>query len=515
MEETGIPGDDRILSSYIDGLAARALGISQSILPRVPALFEPIRAMPSVLDAETAESEDKPVEIASSADDINRPLANQPLAKDFSRSPASENSLDIESGFKSAIDPTKKAPAQTANSSHEGLENTPIKRQDVLGHANPGSLQGQMIHFEQALGPVRVDQVSSDIEASQPNPSQAPNRNSDRNIDWKSQKLDDIAAEEAAEEATEDTGTFEPVVKGTVVDGMPSFKHGERRADIIPNKASAEAVVRLLDRESDESFVIKNTPNGVSESLGYANLESPPNQATRFGPDSRFSRVRQISSETIKETTEEIIEEATGDNKVKVYEHANMGNELSNVPSPELDQEQTIAVLEDIDTGTFESVNEGMPSSKNSEGKADTSPNKVSVETNAKVYEHASLGNNGLRDKLPPATSSKSDQKQTIAGSKSNDITTVKPLIGGTLVDAPVFKSSKMSVNKSRIIQPLMQNNASQPPEITSQPVIKVTIGRIEVKAVLPPDKKVQRQAPKAKSNSLEKYLLSIRGGSR
>ena len=45
------------------------------------------------------------------------------------------------------------------------------------------------------------------------------------------------------------------------------------------------------------------------------------------------------------------------------------------------------------------------------------------------------------------------------------------------------------------------------------QPVIKVTIGRIEVKAVSSPERKAKAPAPKAQSTSLEEYLRSIRGG--
>ncbi len=495
MAEAGISGDDRILSNYIDSLAAKALGLSRPILPRVPALFEPISHMPGILDAGTAE--DRPVGMIPSADDINRPLA-----RDSSPGPASENSLNIESSFKPAINPIRKTPDQIADSSHEGLENAPIKRQDIAGRANPGGPQGQMIHFEQASGSIGVDQVSIDVEASQR--SQVPNRNTQRNTS-NGQKLGDTEAGEAIEDA----GSFEPVVEGTVVEVMPGFKNG---------------------KESDEPSVIKNIPLAT------------------------------------KEAAKKIIEEATGD--INAYEHANMGNESPNMPSSELDQKQTISILEDIDIGAIKSVVEGVPRSdesseikiiprtestgrsnpegndikvfqhgqtpdRNADGNRKRPSETVAKEANeeaigdAKAYEHASLGY-----KLPPVTSSKLDRKQTIADSMGSDITIIKPLIDGEPDGALVSKSSKMSADKFQInhkpltdltqpgnlpktVNASSMQNISKPPEITSPPVVKVTIGRIEVKAVLPPDKKVQRPAPKAKSTSLEKYLHSIRGGSR
>jgi hypothetical protein len=62
----------------------------------------------------------------------------------------------------------------------------------------------------------------------------------------------------------------------------------------------------------------------------------------------------------------------------------------------------------------------------------------------------------------------------------------------------------------------LKESNEEDSVEISrGQPVIRVTIGRIEVKAVSRPDTKAKAPAPKAQSTSLEEYLLSIRGGSK
>lgn len=431
MAQAGISGDDRILSSYIDGLAARALGISRSIMPRVPALFEPVRAMPGVLDARYQDAgtpEDTTVDVASGADGMNiKPGAdsiNHPLARDSNipgtKSTKSKNDLSIEPS--------------------------------ILEHANQGGLNDQATSFEQS------------------------------NTDRKSDELEDLAAKEAT---------------------------------------------------------------GSTESPENDNLKSSPNQAAHLSSASGFSRVNRISGtgtshnskapdrnskglddkstkEASKEVNEDVIEEGTKD--TKAYEHASKENQLSNIPSPNIpspksDHKQTMKFLEDIDAGTSpikapvetrvrplarpsdgSSVIEVSQSSQNPGKKTEGNRKRLDNIEDAKAYGNADMGN-----EVSQTTSSESDSKQTITDVKGSDTMIIKSLIEGT----PAFKSSKMSIDK-----PQMRSDAPQAPETIGPPAIKVTIGRIEVKAVLPPDKKVQRPSPKAKSTSLESYLLSIRGGS-
>lgn len=437
MEKTGISGDDRILSSYIDGLAARALGISQTIQPRVPALFEPIKAAPGLPDVGIAD--DRFAEVILS-DDKTDPQH----ARNFSAGHALKNNSGIRSGNKQAIE--NSGPVRDIR---DISESPSAKGPNALEYADEGGLRDHVVQFERPSEPAAFSRISSDIEQSLP--GRALKRDAHENAGTKGERLDDAAAENANEnanrnaveyaaedaakgavedvtdDAAENARTFEPIIDGNIIDGMHGFKNGKDITDTSPDEVSPETIFRPVPEGSDEFFAAKYAKGRLPIQHGLADPEGNDIEAhsLEMGP----------------------------------YTHADGANKHK--------------------------------------GHTD----KVAKETTGEIREYVNIR---LEKKLPDVASPKPDYTQAVADSNDRDATIKNPLIEDAF-------PGKLSSAK----QSLIRNNAPQASEIAGLPAVKVTIGKIVVKAVLPSEKKVQRPAPQTRSSSLEKYLLSIRGGSR
>ncbi|OPY54279.1 MAG: hypothetical protein A4E49_01098 [Methanosaeta sp. PtaU1.Bin112] len=81
-------------------------------------------------------------------------------------------------------------------------------------------------------------------------------------------------------------------------------------------------------------------------------------------------------------------------------------------------------------------------------------------------------------------------------------------LMHDIIASSPAFKIEQ----PKKLQKPIV---ASQEQSGQIQPSIKVTIGRIEVRAVKPPEKRVERRETNPPSSSLDDYLASLRGRSR
>ncbi len=409
MEKAGLPGDDWVMSSYMSNLASRALGISESIRPRIPALFEPVKALPGDLD-----------------------IGQIDLGQIGSKT-AEQISDDLTDGQMSG--------RNRVNSQAKGFPkraNIPFRSNSALKEPLNG-----LSSLETSLSSVHISE--------------------------KNKKLEDEAPEEVYKSELARPG--EPIGEEPFI--KPSSRQtgvGSERKDAKAFELASIGILRDLSGIKDDQAPERN--------YGKLNGDMPKNAKAPRHENIRSNIGSNIGSNTRSRPVEAI---SPSINPVGPEIEVKSDNSISEISKPK--------------TSTL------YAESHNPKSQSQARPDQ------------------SVSMRIMPSPMSQRERSEM-------PLSPVKTPIKSSMILPASLEPREFQIDQPSIGQPsIIRKHTSNHPKTSNeevsvegpegQPVIRVTIGRIEVKAVSRPETKAKAPAPKAQSTSLEEYLRSIRGGSR
>ncbi len=405
MEKAGLPGDDWVMSSYLSNLASRALGISESIRPRIPALFEPVKALPGDLD-----------------------IGQIDLGQIGSKT-AEQISDDLTDGQMSG--------RNRVNSQAKGFPkrvNIPFRSNSALKEPLNG-----LSSLETSLSSVHISEKNKKLE----------------------------------NEAPEDVDESEPASPGEPIGEEHFIKPSSRQTGVGSERKDAKAfeltsieILRDLSGIKDDQAPERNYGKLNENMPKNAKAPRHENIISNIGSNTRSRPVEAISPSI---------------NPVEPEIEAKSDNSISEISKPK--------------TSTL-----------------------YAESHNPKSQSQARPDQSVSRRIMPSPMSQRERSKMPLSP--------VNTPIKSSMILPASLEPREFQIDPPSIGQPsIIRKHASNHPKTSNkevsvegpegQPVIRVTIGRIEVKAVSRPETKAKAPAPKAQSTSLEEYLRSIRGGSR
>lgn len=409
MEETVLPGNGERMSDYLENLAARAMGKSDFLQPRMPSLFEPV-------------------------------LSKGPVSTSFCHT---ENLPGFELG---------------AHDWKDSIQSDSIKSKAVRSDA----IQSKVIQSDEVQSKViqsdavKSDSIQSDAIKSKVIQSDAAKSDSIQSDAIESNDLPLKPEEKAAATPREEMHRFPQERTIKLEAAELSQKEGDEKK---PKSAIEHPVLSSLSSESIMESLIAGVNHGKmpleSNAFGAKIGKSPAKSIVSAFRRPNYMTVNQKSDIILKD---ELIPHAFGQVKEK-------------------------GINPDI-----------RPQAHRDVVFSKSSPGKERAEILATEKMELDFGEIAAQmvQSAPPG-------ERSIAG----------PAL---LRDASISRPAAWSESSKNLIK---STQASQGLSELMPPSIKVTIGRIEVRAVTLPEKRETRTETKTPSTSLGDYLASLRGKAR